>query len=95
MSDLLVNYSRLASLGQQLADLRGEFRAGQEPIASLLATLSDGHLRGKLKDFSDNWSDERAKLGHNLETASRFAIEAAACYLKGDESLLESFSKRG
>jgi hypothetical protein len=92
VSDLLVDYLRLATLGQQLANLRGEFNAGHDAIGPLLGTLSDGNLRAKLQDFTNNWSDERAKLTEHLDKAAGFAITAAACYLKVDETLAQAAS---
>jgi hypothetical protein len=92
VSDLLVNYVKLGTLGQQLANLRGEFSRGHDAIGPLLGTISDGELRGKLKDFTDNWSNERAKLVEHLDKAAGFAITAAACYLKVDVALAQAAS---
>ena len=94
MTDLVVDYDRLAQLGQQLANLRGEFKAGHDAIGPMLGTVSDSELRSRLKGFTDNWSDERAKLSGRLEKASLFAVRAAACYLKADVTLAGGWSGR-
>jgi hypothetical protein len=92
VSDFLVDYQALARLGQQLANLRGEFSSGQSAIAPLLGTISNPDLKSALKDFTNNWSDERAKLDENLNKAAGFATSAAACYAKVDEALARQAS---
>ena len=94
MSDLLVDYDRLSSLGQQLANLRGEFNAARGAIGPTLGTVSDGELRAKLQGFTDNWSHERTKLATRLHKCSEFATRAASCYLHADETLAEALTRR-
>lgn len=94
-SGFLVDYHALGNLGQQLANLRGEFKKGDGAIAPLLATISDGGLRGALRDFTTNWSDERAKLVENLDKAAGFATQAADAYRKVDEALAHSYAPPG
>ena len=86
-SGFMVDYAALGDLGQQLANLRGEFSKGDDAIAPLLATISDDDLRNALRDFTSNWSDERGKLVENLDKAAGFAIQAAGAYRKVDEGL--------
>ena len=91
-SGFLVDYDSLMNLGQQLANLRGEFSAGADSIAPLLGTISDSGLRGALHSFTTNWSDERAKLVDTLDRSAGFAIEAATAYRTGDTDSAQIFS---
>ncbi|HET9060831.1 MAG TPA: hypothetical protein VFN61_12985 [Acidimicrobiales bacterium] len=86
-----VDYDGLRTFGQGLANLRGEFSAGEDAISPLLATLSDGGLRSALKSFVDNWSDERRKLDADLDRAAGFAVEAAAVYDRTDTTMGSSY----
>ena len=88
----VVDYDGLMAFGQGLANLRGEFAKGSDAIEPLLATVSDGNLRAALKDFTNNWSDERAKLQNNLDKAAGFAVEAAQVYKHGDDVTASSFT---
>jgi hypothetical protein len=92
VSDFAVDYLRLHALGQDLANLRGEFQQGHEAIAPLLGTISDGDLRGKLEGFTDNWSHERTKLIERLDKAAGFSMSAADCYRQLDEALANAMS---
>lgn len=95
MPGFVVDYDGLSAFGQGLANLRGEFSKGSHAIAPLLATISDPSLRQALKDFTDNWSDERAKLESRLDHAAGFAIQAAQVYRHGDEVTASGFRGAG
>lgn len=91
----VVDYEGLMNLGQQLANLRGEFSKGSDAIGPLLGTISDSGLRGALDSFTTNWSWERAKLTENLNKAAGFAVEAATVYQKTDVGLKKAMSGHG
>ena len=97
MSDggFVVDYDGLMNLGQQLANLRGEFNKGSDAVGPLLATISDSELRAALNNFTTNWSWERAKLVDNLNKAAGFAVEAATMYRKTDVGLKQAMSGHG
>jgi hypothetical protein len=87
-----VDYVKLASLGTQLGDLKGEFDSGDSAISPLLGTISDSGLRSALKNFTDNWSDARRKLDNNLTQASSFAVAAGHAYRNVDETNASVYS---
>jgi hypothetical protein len=90
-----VDYQTLGDLGQQLANLRGEFDRGQDALGPLLDTISDDGLRSKLVDFTKNWSDKKEGITKRLNEAATFAIGAAGAYRDVDESGAQAFSAAG
>lgn len=87
-----VDYKALNELGQQLANLRGEFKRGDDALSKLLREISDGDLRSKLKDFTDNWSDKKYAITSQLDSAAGFAISAARVYRDTDEVFEKGFT---
>jgi len=90
-----VDYVTLADLGQQLANLRGEFSKGDDAVAPLLGTISDGGLRDKLRDFAENWSDKREGIVKRLDQAAGFATAAAKTYADADAGGAAAFGVDG
>jgi len=87
-----VNYSELKQLGQRLIDLRGEFDAGTTAVDPLIAAVADDELRGKLRDFADNWSDKKAQITKQLDGAGSFATSAADAYKQADDQIGTEFA---
>jgi len=90
-----VDYRTLGDLGQQLANLRGEFDRGKGAIEPLLGTISDPGLRSKLNDFAKNWSDKRDAIIKKLDQAAGFATAASRTYADVDEGGAAAFSGPG
>ncbi len=97
MSDdgFTVDYKALNELGQQLANLRGEFNRGDDALKTLLDTLSDDDLKRKVKDFADNWSEKKYAITSQLDSAAGFAISAARVYRDTDEAIAKGYTKAG
>ncbi|MET0902341.1 MAG: hypothetical protein ABWZ52_03800 [Acidimicrobiales bacterium] len=86
-----VDYVTLASLAQQLANLRGEFEEGDDALQPLMGTLSNDHLRDKVHDFAENWSDKREGIVERLNQVAGFARAAADAYREIDAAYAAGF----
>jgi flagellar biosynthesis chaperone FliJ len=93
MSDLVVDFTLLNTSVKQLAAIQDEFRNLDEWKEDITSVVGASELKDAMKEFIDNWDNNREKLLESLETVGKMVEETRNAFRGLDYKLANSGRK--
>ncbi len=90
VDQLKVDTSRLIEAGTALRVVATEFEHADARSDDVADAVGDDELAGKIRDFSDNWDDKRAKMLGDIQTLAESAKATGEAFEAVEQSLTNS-----
>ncbi|MGW2297341.1 WXG100 family type VII secretion target [Streptomyces violaceorubidus] len=94
MSDLTVDFELLKTSAKQLNAIRKEFKDLGEWKDDITSVVGASELKSAMKEFIDNWDDNRKRLVESLEEVGKMVEGTRDAFKSLDDELAKSGKKK-
>ncbi|MFE1045117.1 hypothetical protein ACFW5S_04395 [Streptomyces olivaceus] len=94
MSDLTVDFELLKTSAKQLGVIRREFKELNDWKDDIMSAVGASDLKDAMRDFIDNWDDNRKRLVESLEEVGKMVEGTRDAFKSLDDELAKSSKKK-
>ncbi|MEU0462278.1 hypothetical protein [Micrococcus luteus] len=94
MSDLTVDFELLKTSAKQLGVIRHEFKELNDWKDDIMSAVGASDLKDAMRDFIDNWDDNRKRLVESLEEVGKMVEGTRDAFKSLDDELAKSSKKK-